>query len=137
MSSDDFVWADIETVADNLADLTCIQYERQKVKLIMNPCGENFEAFALLKQKCMEKDKYFIQNKRQGAQWLAFVCLQVQYKHGAACNRHGQRWSRHTEEYAHVHAKHDRCRGFKSVTLWSMDISSSHVQVSLTGCDAC
>jgi hypothetical protein len=38
MSADDFVWSDIETVADNLADLKRVQYERQKVKQYLNPC---------------------------------------------------------------------------------------------------
>ena len=46
MSAEEFIWTDIETVADNLADLKRVQYERQQVKQIMNPCGESFEALA-------------------------------------------------------------------------------------------
>jgi hypothetical protein len=48
MSADDFMWSDIETVADNLADIKRVQYERQKVMQYVNPCGENFEALGIL-----------------------------------------------------------------------------------------
>lgn len=121
MTADDFVWTDIETVADNLADLKRVQYERQKVKQIMNPCGENFEALALLKQKCMEKDTYFVYkiNDRALNGSPSFVLKSSTNMVQLAIDMDRDGSGILNKEYAHVDAKHNRVRGFKSVTLWA------------------
>lgn len=121
MTSDDFKWDDIMTVADSFADLKHVQYLRQLTKHQENPCGENFEALGLLKSKCYEKDEYLIYkiNNRslngspsyvfKSSTSMAYLAIDMDRDGNGVLNK----------EFAFVDAKHDRCRGFKSVTLWT------------------
>ena len=87
----------------------------------MNPIGQNFEALSLYKQKCDEKDKYFIYKVNNKAlngvpsyvfkcsTHMAHLCLEMDRNKNGILK----------EEFAFVDAKHDRCKNFKTVTLWT------------------
>ena len=69
----------------------------------------------------MEKDKFFIYkiNDRALNGLLSFVFKSSTSMAQLAINMDRDGAGILKNEYAHVDAKHDRCRGFKSVTLWT------------------
>jgi hypothetical protein len=82
---------------------------------------ENFEALGLLKQKCVEKDKYFIYkiNDRSLNGLPSFVFKSSMHMGKLAMDMDRDGSGVLKDEFAFVDAKHDRRRGFKSVTLWT------------------
>jgi hypothetical protein len=121
MSSEDFNWADVEQVAEHFVDVKRVQNVKNELKRQMNPIGENFEAIALFRKKCAEKDGcliYSVNNRDlngspsyvfKASLGMARLAFEMDRDGGGVlCN-----------EFAHVDATHTRCRGFKSVTLWT------------------
>ena len=121
MSNDNFEWKTVETIAENFADVQMIQNVRNQFRRDQNPMGENFDALAVFKKKCDEKDEFLIYSVNNRAlngkpsfvfkSSLAMANLALAMdkdKQGVLCN-----------EYAHVDATHTHCRGFKTVTLWT------------------
>lgn len=121
MAADDFSWDDVELVAEQFVDMKQVYNAREELKMKINPMGQNFEALALYKQKCDEKDKFFIYrvNNRalngkpsfvfKSSQAMANICLEMD-RDGSGVMM---------DEFAFIDAKHNRCRGFKTLTLWT------------------
>jgi hypothetical protein len=87
----------------------------------VNPLGENFEALSLFKEKCDEKDKFFVYciNSRRMNGEPSFV-----FKSSLHMARLALLMDRNTDgvlstEYAYVDATHTRVRHFKTLTLWT------------------
>ena len=119
--SENFEWKDVVQVASNFVDMKRVYNARENLKKKLNPQGQNFEALAFYKQKCEEKDKFYIHkvNNRalngkpsfvfKSSVSMASLCIQMDRdKLGILRN-----------EFAFVDAKHDRCRNFKTITLWT------------------
>lgn len=121
MSTDDFRWEDVETVAEKFADMKAVQNVRDAFKRECNPFGENFEALALFREKCNEKDEYLIYrvNNRglNGEPSYVFKSSLHMAKLALSMDRHSN--SVMSAEYAHVDATHTHCRDFKTITLWT------------------
>ena len=87
----------------------------------MNPFGENFDALGIYKKKCDEKDPYFIykmNNKAiNGEPFFVFKASHEMAKLAFELdqNRDGVL----NNEYVHFDGKHDRTRGFRTITLWT------------------
>ncbi len=60
MTVEDFNWTEVASFAENFADAKRLYNIREEVKGDINPLGHNFEALAVFKAKCDEKDKYLI-----------------------------------------------------------------------------
>lgn len=121
MSSNDFQWNDVEDVAEDFVDLKRVHNVREELRKQTNPLGHNFEALASYKHKCDEKDKYLIYrvNNRalNGKPSYVFKSSHAMAELALSMNRDGQGILK--EEFAFVDAKHDRCRHYKTVTLWT------------------
>lgn len=121
MSLENFKWSSVDEVAYNFVDMKRIHNVREELRAEKHPAGENFEALGIYKAKCDEKDPFFIYkiNNRalngnpsyifKSSKEMAELALEMDID-GKGCLK---------EEYAYVDAKHNRCRGFKTVTLWT------------------
>ena len=121
MSSNSFQWKQVEKVAEQFVDIKRIHNVRQELKHQNNPEGENFEALAAYKAKCAEKDQFLIfrVNNRalngnpsyvfKSSSQMAELALAMDINNSNVLN----------SEYAYVDVKHNRCRGYKTLTLWT------------------
>ena len=121
ISSDNFEWGEIREVAEKFVDLKQIHNARQDLKREMNPQGENFEALGMFKIKCDETDKFLVYKVNNRAlnnkPSFVFKSSLSMAKLALEMDRDGDGILK--EEYAFVDTKHDRVRGFKTLTLWT------------------
>ena len=112
---------DIEKFAQKFSDTKRLYNIREEVKANLSPFGHNFEALAHFKAKCSDRDKYFIYEVNNRAlndqPSYIFKSSVPMARLAVLMDRDGEGVLR--EEYAYIDATHDRCKGFKSVTLWT------------------
>ena len=120
MSSAEFEWDHVVEIAENFANVKRVQNVRDQLRREDHPVGENFEALALFRRKCSEKDEFFIfsVNNKDLNDKPSHV-----FKSSLSMAKLALLMDKDTNEvlsneYAHVDATHTRCRGFKSLTLW-------------------
>ena len=121
MTADNFSWEHLEKMAESFTDLKRIHNVRAAARNLANPLGNNFEALAVFKKKCDEKDRYLIfkVNNRDLNGEPSYVFKSSKAMVELAISLDKDRDGPMRFEYAFVDAKHDRCRGFKTVTLWA------------------
>lgn len=121
MVQEDFQWKEIDLIAEEYADIKQVQNIRDQLKRESNPVGENFEALALFKQKCAEKDECFIYkigNRALNGE-PSFVFKSSTHMAHLALSMDRSANDVLSNEYAYIDATHLRCRDFKSLTLWT------------------
>jgi hypothetical protein len=120
MSTDEVCWKEIDSFAEQFVDLKQVHNVRASLVSESQPDGHNFEALGKFKVKCDEKDKfliYKINNKElNGQPSLVFKSSEDMAKLAIEMDRDSNGLL--NGEYAYIDAKHDRCRGYKSLTLW-------------------
>ena len=122
MSAEEIDWPQLQFVADSFVDMKRIHNIRAEVQQSMSPDGYNFDALAIFKAKCDSKDKYYIykMNNRglNGQPSYVFKSSEAMAQICIALDRSGTNIM--NDEYVYVDAKHDRCRNFKTLTLWTV-----------------
>jgi serine/threonine protein kinase len=121
MTTEDFSWENVEKIAESFTDLKRIHNVKADVQKMTQPLGNNFEALAWFKKKCDERDKYLIfrVNSRDLNGEPSYVFKASKSMAELAVSMDKDREGEMRFEYAHVDAKHDRCRGFVTITLWA------------------
>jgi len=121
MSAQTFEWKDVVMIAEQYADAKQIQNVRDGLRKELHPVGENFEAVGAFRNKCTEKDEFLIYsiNSRDLNGQPSYV-----FKSSIGMAKLASQMDRDKDnilsnEYAHIDATHTRCRGFKSLTLWT------------------
>jgi hypothetical protein len=121
MSADNLDWNEIDNLARAFVDVKRVHNARAEIQNQLNPMGQNFEALGIFKQKCDERDKYLVYriNSRQlnGLPSYVLKSSKEMVQLALFMDRDGTGLLNH--EYAHVDAMHDRCRAFKTLTLWT------------------
>jgi len=120
MVGGEFDWKQVDAIAEDFVDRKMVSNIREKLKLSENPVGNNFEALALYKEKCEERDKYLIYrvNNRKLNGKPSFVFQSSLKMAQTAIEMDVNKNTVLSREYAHVDGKHDKCKGFKTLTLW-------------------
>lgn len=120
MSVDGVGWEEIELVAEQFVDLKQVHNVRAQLAIESQPDGHNFEAVGKFKTKCYEKDKYLIYriNNRELNCKPSFVFKSSQDMAKLAIEMDKDSGGVLSGEYVYIDAKHDRCRGYKTLTLW-------------------
>ena len=122
MSGNEINWNQLQTIADTFVDMKRIHNQRAESKDDMSPDGNGFDALAVFKSKCDIKGKYYIykMNYRglngqpsyvfKSSEAMARICLSLDREGSHPMN----------DEYVYVDAKHNRCRNYKTLTLWTL-----------------
>jgi hypothetical protein len=121
MSTHNFNWSDLEAIAEQYVDVKQVQNIRDRMKVEVNPYGENFEALSVFKEKCDEKDEFFVYrvNSRRFNGEPSFVFKSSLHMARLALLMDKKADGVLCKEFAHVDATHTRVRNFKTVTLWT------------------
>jgi len=116
---DQFSWEHLDGIMENLVDQRGMQYAKRRQQ--DEPCGVNFDAVSLLKARCDKHDKYLIYrvNSRTMSNTASYVFKSSKPMAEMALSMDRDRKKFLSNEYAFVDVKHNRCRDFKAVTLWT------------------
>ena len=117
----DFSWEELDGILDNLIDTPRLQYARQKQRQQDEPCGVNFDALSLLKARCDKQDRFLMYkvNSRAMSNTASYVFKSSKNMAELALSMDRDHRKFLSEEYAFIDVKHNRCRGFKAITLWT------------------
>lgn len=111
-------WDEIDNIAESLADSRKVEAVKKSARA--SDLGHSFEALATLKSKCDQRDPFLIykMNDERHNKDMSFVfkTSTFQANLGISMDRNGSGLLR--DQYCYVDAKHNRCDGFKTITLW-------------------
>ena len=113
--------SDFQTIYDALGNMQNTRNVQQAVRDEQSTCGSDFDAVVALKQKLSDVDKYLIYqiNGKGMNDTPAYVFKASRSMAQLACEMDRNKDGCLNTEYAFFDAKHDHCRGYKSVTLWT------------------
>jgi len=134
MTTDNIDYSEVQNVAQAFVDIKRVHNARADILSLNNPLGNNFEALGAFKKKCDEKDPFLTYriNSRHlnGKPSYVLKSSRGMAQLAMSMDRDGQGLMSH--EYAHVDAMHDRCRDYKTITLWAYhDISRKLVCIAV------
>jgi len=117
----DFSREQLDEILDNVVDTPRLQYAQQKQCQQDEPCGVNFDALSMLQSRCEKQDKYLMYrlNSRTMSNTASYVFKSSKHMAQLALSMERDKGKFLSEEYAFVDVKHNRCPGFKAVTLWT------------------
>ena len=121
VSNENFNWNDVIKIIENFADHKYQYNIKNELQRQYNPSGQNFDAISICKQKCNEKDKFLIHraNNRMQKGTPSYVFKSSSSMTSLATNMNKETTGALSAEYAYFDVKHNRCRDFKTMTLWT------------------
>lgn len=114
-------WDEIERVAETVADSKRISSLKEKAKTLgSNGLGHSFDALSNFKSFCDKRDACYIykmnNHELNGEMTYVFKCSSIQAQLALSMEYNGDGIL--NDQYCFADAKHDRCTGFKTLTLW-------------------
>lgn len=111
-------WDEIDNIACTIADPKAIENIKNRSK--KSDLGHSFEALAEFKAFCDKRDPFLVykmnDERHNKEPSFVFKTSRFQADLGVAMDRDGDGLL--SSQYCFVDAKHNRCNGFKTITLW-------------------
>ena len=114
-------WDEVDRIADTVADSKKLSSLKERAKKAsLSQSGQSFDAVSTFKKFCDTRDPFYIYKMNDeghnGQMSYVFKCSMVQAKLALSMDREKDGLLK--DQYCYADAKHDRCTGFKTLTLW-------------------